>query len=129
MATIRLIPSAYTRSNTNNSYCRVTNEANMYYNTDHTANYATLRGWSGSNTTYYVFIHGFNFDDVPSNAIVNSFTVKISAYKSQYQSTGTNYRIRLASSPSTNSVISNTTVSSDLTTTSDVYTIPTSSLT
>ena len=127
MPTIRLIPSSYSRSST--SRVTVTNPENMYYNTDHTANYCTLRGRNSSSYTYYAFIGGFNFDDVPSNATVSSFTVKIRCYRNSYQGTGSTYRLRLASSASNNSVISDTTMSSDIGTTVDTYTIPTGSLT
>ena len=133
MATIRLVPSNYDRSSTNS--VTVTNPSNMYNNTDHTSNYATLRGRAGSSwssSTYYAFINGFNFDDVPANAIVTDFKVKIKAYRGKYQATGsTNYRICLASQASNNSKIGNTTLSSDITTTSGgaVYEIPTGSLT
>ena len=132
MPTIRLVPSAYGRSNTN--YVTVTNPTNMYNNTDHTSNYCTLRGRAGrsSNSTYYAFINGFNFNDVPSDAIVTGFKVKIRAYRNSYQATGnTNYRICLASQASNSYKIGNTTLSEDITTTSGgtVYEIPTGSLT
>lgn len=132
MATMRLVPSAYTRSNTN--YVTVTDDSNMYNNVDHTSSYCTLRGRAGrsSNSTYYAFIHGFDFNEVPSNATVTSFKVKIRAYRGQYQATGnTNYRIALASQPSNSYKIGSTTLSSDITTTAggEVYEIPTGSLT
>lgn len=125
MATIRLVASQYTVSNTN--YVTVTDPNNMYYNTDHTNNYTTFRGRNRSNNTYYAFIHGFDFNNsVPSNATVTSFAIKIKCYKNSYQSTGSTYRPRLASTPSNNSVISNTTLDSDITTSSEgtVYTFP-----
>ena len=134
MATIRLIPSNYARSNTN--YVTVTNSNNMYNNTDHTANTCTLQGRAGrsSNSTYYAFINGFNFSDVPSNAVVTGFKVKIRAYRGSYQASGnTNYRISLASQASNSYKIGNTTLSEDITTSSTnngtVYEIPTGSLT
>lgn len=131
MPTIRLVPSNYGRSS--NSNVTVTDPSNMYNNTDHTANYCTLRGRAGrsSNSTYYAFINGFNFSAVPSNATVSSFKVLIRAYRGSYQATGSNYRIRLASQASNSYVISNTTLGSDITTTSGgtVYEIPTGSLT
>ena len=127
MATIRLIPSHYDRSST--SRVTVTDEDNMYNNTDHTANYASIRGRNSTSSTYYAFINGFNFGDVPANAQVSSFSIKIRCYRNQYLSTGTTYRLRLASSPSNSSVLSNTTLSSDVTTSSAVYTFPNGSLT
>lgn len=132
MATIRLIPSSYGRSNTN--YVTVSDDTNMYNNTDHTSNYCTLRGRAGrsSNSTYYAFINGFNFGDVPAGATVTAFKVKIRAYRGSYQATGnTNYRISLASQASNSYKIGNTTLASDITTSSggEVYEIPTGSLT
>ena len=128
MATIRLVPSTYTRSSTNR--VTVSNDANMYYNTDHTANYCSIRGRNSSSSgPYYAFIHGFNFGDVPSNANVSGFEVKIRCYRSSNLATGSSYRLRLASTASSSSAITNTTMSSDVGTTSDVYTIPTGSLT
>lgn len=132
MATIRLVASNYGRSNTN--YVTVTDAENMYNNTDHSSNYATLRGRAGrsSNSTYYAFINGFNFGAIPSNATVNEFSIKIKAYRGSYQATGnTNYRICLASQASNSYKIGNTTLSEDITTSSsgEVYTIPTGSLT
>ena len=129
MATIRLVPSAYTRSST--SRVTVTNPTNMYYNTDHTANYCSIRGRNSSSSTYYCFIHGFDFTQVPSNANVTDFKVKIRCYRNSYLSTSSSYAIRLASSPSSSSVISGTTMSETITTTSGgtVYEIPTGSLT
>ena len=127
MPTIRLVPSSYSRSST--SRVTVTSPTNMYYNTDHTDSYCSIRGRNSSSYTYYAFISGFNFDDIPSNATVSSFTVKIRCYRNSYQGTGNTYRLRLASSASNNSVISGTTMSSDIGTTVDTYTIPTGSLT
>lgn len=129
MATIRLVASAYTRSST--SRVTVTDPENMYYNTDHTASYCSIRGRNSSSNTYYCFIHGFDFTQVPSTATVTSFKVKIRCYRNSYLSTSSTYAIRLASSPSSSSVISDTTMSDTVTTSSDgeVYEIPTGSLT
>ena len=131
MATIRLVASQNSVSNAN--YVTVTNPDNMYNNTDHTGSYASLRGRAGrnSNSTYYAFIHGFNFDDVPSTATVTGFKVKIKAYRNSYMATGnTNYRISLASQPSNSYKIGNTTLSEDITadSTGEVYEIPTGNL-
>ena len=132
MAVIRLVPSNYGKSNTN--YVTVTNPTYMYNNTDDSSNYATLRGRAGrsSNSTYYAFIDGFNFGDVPSNATVTGFRVLIKAYRGSYQATGnTNYRICLSSKASNSYKIGNTTLSEDITTSTsgEVYEIPTGSLT
>lgn len=78
MATIRLTPSTYYCSSTNLS---VSNESNMYSNTDST-NYATVTNTRTGTSSYYIYIRGFNFDDVPSLATVNSITIKLKAYQS-----------------------------------------------
>lgn len=70
----RLIPSTYYLSSS--SYLSVSNASNMYANTDNTT-YATVTNSRTSTTSYYIYIRGFNFDDIPSNAIVSSFTVKV----------------------------------------------------
>ena len=126
MPTARLVPSSYGRSST--SRVTVTNPENMYYNTDHTENYCSIRGRNSNNSAYnyYAFISGFNFNDVPSNAAVSSFSVKIRCYRNSYLQQGTTFRPRLASSTSNNNVISGTTLESDVTTTpgGTVYTFP-----
>ena len=76
MATIRLIPSAYSLSNT--SYLSISNASNMYTNIDSTT-YATVNHTRTSTTSYYIYVKGFNFDDIPADAIINSATVKVKA--------------------------------------------------
>ena len=76
MATIRLIPSTYSLSNT--SYLSISNASNMYTNTDSTT-YATVNHTRTSTTSYYIYVKGFNFDDIPADAIINSATVKVKA--------------------------------------------------
>ena len=77
MATIRLIPSAYSLSNT--SYLSISNASNMYTNIDSTT-YATVNHTRNySTTSYYIYVKGFNFNDIPANAIINSATVKVKA--------------------------------------------------
>ena len=76
MATIRLIPSAYSLSNT--SYLSISNASNMYTNIDSTT-YATINHTRRSTTSYYIYVRGFNFDDIPADAIINSAIVKVKA--------------------------------------------------
>lgn len=121
MATIRLIPSAYTLSNT--SYLSISNASNMYANTDNTT-YAQVTHNRSQNSTYYLYIHGFNFDDIDDSWTINSFSVKIKALESSL-STSSSYRCSLYHSTSS---ISNTTLTSSLSTTATTYTFPTSTL-
>ena len=79
MATARLIPSTYYLSNS--TYLSVSNASNMYANTDNTTN-ATVANSRSSTTSYYIYIRGFNFDAVPSDAIVSSIQIKLKAYHS-----------------------------------------------
>lgn len=73
MATAVLIPSSCYASS---SYLSLTNEENMYTNVSSTT-YATLTNTNKSTSYYYFYIRGFNIDNIPSNAIVSSFTIKL----------------------------------------------------
>lgn len=88
MATIRLVPSTYYLSSS--SYLSISNASNAYNNTDNDT-YATVTNSRSNTTSYYVYLRGFNFDDIPSNAIINSFTVKFKARESGV-STSSSYR-------------------------------------
>lgn len=122
MATIKLVPSTYAVSNT--SYLSVSSASNMYTNTDSTT-YATVTNTYASTSSRYLYLRGFNFDDIPSNAVINSFTVKIKGYESGL-ATSTSYAPRLANGTS---AISNTTASSNFSTSTKTITIPTGALT
>ena len=98
MATIRLTPSTvYNAAGT--SYLTVTSASNAYTDTDSTT-CATITNTSASTSNRYIYIRGFNFNDVPSNAIVNSYTVKLKAYQSG-GSTNSNYRPYLCNNTTT----------------------------
>lgn len=92
MPTARLIPSTYYLSST--SYLSVSNANNMYNNTDSTT-YATVTNSRTSTTSYYIYLRGFNFDDIPAAAVVSSFTVKLKARESGV-STSSSYQPYLA---------------------------------
>lgn len=79
MASIRLTPSSYYLSSS--SYLSVSSAANMYDDTDSTS-YATVTNSRSSTTSYYIYLRGFNFGDIPEGAIINSFTVKLKARES-----------------------------------------------
>ena len=122
MATIRLVPSTYAVSST--SYLSISNASNMYTNTDSTT-YATVTNTYASTSSRYLYLRGFNFDDIPSGAVISSFTVKIKGYEGGL-STSTSYAPRLANGTS---AISNTTASSNFGTSTKTITIPTGALT
>lgn len=118
MATIKLTPSTYYRSNS--SYVTVTDPDNMYDVCDST-DYASIRNSRNSTSnTYYCYLRGFDFDSVPSNAIVSGFEIRIRAYES-YMSTSSSYRMSLYDGTAS---ISNTTCTSSLSTTARTYEFP-----
>ena len=92
MPTIRLVPSTYALSST--SYLSVSNAANMYANTD-SDTYATVTNSRASTTSYYIYLRGFNFDDIPAAAVVTGFTVRLKARESGV-STSSSYKPYLA---------------------------------
>lgn len=122
MATIRLVPSTYAVSST--SYLSVRNASNMYTNTDSTT-YATITNTNASTSSRYLYLRGFNFNDIPYGAVISDFTVKIKGYE-QSLATSTSYAPRLANGTS---ALSNTTASSNFGTSTKTITIPTGALT
>lgn len=98
MATIRLVPSiVYNAAGT--SYLTISNEDNAKTNTDSTT-YATVSNINASTTSRYIYLRGFNFDDIPSGAIINSFSIKLKASESG-GSTSSSYRPVLCKGTST----------------------------
>lgn len=79
MASIKLVPSSYYLSNS--SYLSVSNASNMYDDVS-TTDYATVTNSRTSTSSYYIYIRGFNFSDVPSNAIVSDFTIRLRGHYS-----------------------------------------------
>ena len=123
MATIRLVPSEI--YNGASSYVSISNASNAYYNTDHTSSYATIQNTYSSTSSRYVYVRGFNFDDIPSGATINSFTIKVRGYESGL-STSTSYAPTLANGTS---ALSNTTASSNFGTSTKVITVPNGAVT
>lgn len=98
MAIARLVPSElYNAAGT--SYLSVSNASNAYTNTDSTT-YATVNNTYASTTNRYVYLQGFNWDAVPSDAIINSFRILLKASESG-GSTSSSYRPVLCKGTST----------------------------
>lgn len=76
MPTMRIVASSYQLSNT--SYTNIADAANMYTNTDSTT-YATFNHTRTQTTSYYLYVRGFDFSQIPSNATVTNVTVKVKA--------------------------------------------------
>ena len=123
--TVKLIPSSYGRSNS--TYVSVSDEDNMYHDTSNTS-YATITGTRAATTTYYLYLRGFNIGDIPSNASVKSFTLRVKGRISGQSTTASNAPRIVNGSQ----VISNTTASENFgtsTTTIKTITVPTGALT
>lgn len=73
MATATLVPSTYSLSST---YLSMSDAENMYTPVSSTT-YSSLTNTRASTSYYYCYIRGFNIGDIPQNAEVSSFTVKI----------------------------------------------------
>lgn len=97
MATMRLIPSTFYNA-AGTSYLSVSNSSNAYNNTDNNT-YATIKNLTSSTSSRYIYLRGFNFDDIPSAAVVTSFIVKLKASQSGI-STSTSYKPYLANGTS-----------------------------
>ena len=76
----------------------VSSAASMYTDTDSTT-YATVTNSRTNTTSYYIYLRGFNFDDIPSAAVVNSFKIRLKARQSGV-STSTSYKPYLANGTS-----------------------------
>lgn len=92
MPTITLTPSTYALSST--SYLSVSNAANMYADTD-SETYATATNSRTSTTSYYIYLRGFDFSQIPDAATVSGFTVRLKARESGV-STSSSYKPYLA---------------------------------
>ena len=125
MATMRLVPSVSAVSNS--SYASISNASNMYTNTDSTTYGTFTHNRASTSNTYYGYLRGFNFSDVPSNAIVNSWTVKIKASATGHTtSTSSSYYMGLVNGTTS---ISSTAASDRLSTSVQTFTFAEGSLT
>lgn len=98
MAIARLVPSElYNAAGT--TYLSVSNASNAYTNTDSTT-YATVDNTYASTTNRYVYLQGFNWSAVPSDAIINDFRILLKASESG-GSTSSSYRPVLCKGTST----------------------------
>lgn len=117
MATIKLVPSTYSVSN---STVTVSNPDNMYTDTSST-NYATITHTTSGTTSYYLYLKGFNVNDVPDNATVSSIVIRIRGYESGL-ATSTSYAPRLYNNTST--ITGASAASSNFGTSTNTITVP-----
>ena len=114
MAIARLVPSIL-YNQAGDYYLEVSNENNAFTNTD-SDTYATVENVYSSTSNRYVYLQGFNWDAIPSNAIINSFRILLKARESG-GSTSSSYRPVLAKGTS----IYNNTYCSAINTTASVH--------
>jgi hypothetical protein len=117
MPTVRLIPSHYVLAHP--SYMSFPDNShpveNLYTNTS-SETYATVR--NKRTTRYYLYVSGFNFEDVPTGVSINSFTIKtkISRSNSNTNTTQDANTILLVTGTTTSTTIAGSarTVSTDV---------------
>ena len=97
MPTVKLTPSTYYLSST--SYLSISSASNMYADCS-SDTYATVTNSRASTTSYYIYVRGFDFSQVPSEAIVSGFTVRLKA-REPGVSTSTSYKPYLANDTTT----------------------------
>lgn len=91
MATAKLVASTYSVTGT---VVVNQNEASLYKDTSNASNPARITHTTSGTTSYYLYLKGFNFSAIPSNAQVSSFTIRVRGYESGL-STSTSYAPRL----------------------------------
>ncbi len=125
MATMRLVPSTYAVNNV--SYVTAANVSNMYANTDSTTHGTFTHNRASTSNTYYAYLRGFNFDDLPSSAVVSRFTIKLKASATGHTtSTSSSYYMSLANGTTQ---IGSTYADGRLSTSVDIFTFSEGSLT
>lgn len=125
MATIRLVPSTIYLSNT--QYLATANESNMYTNCDSTTYGTITHNRASTNSSYYAYLRGFNFSDLPAAAVVSSFAIKIKASATGHTtSTSSSYYMSLYNGTT---AISSTSASGRLSTSPTTFTFSHGSLT
>ena len=99
MATIRLVPSTIAVSNA--TYVLLSDEDNMKTDTSSTTYGTITHNRASTNNTYYTYIRGFNFSDIPTGATVTDWEVKIKASATGHTtSTSTSYQMTLLNNTS-----------------------------
>ena len=94
----KLTPSSYSLSNT--SYLTIADANNMYNTTDNDE-YATITHTRASTSySYYLYLRGFDFSQIPNDANIESFTIRFKARESGL-STSTTYRPYLVNNTTT----------------------------
>ena len=99
MAIMRLVPSTYYLSST--TYLSVSDADSMYDNTD-SADYGTVTNKQTGTTIYYIYLRGFNFEDIPANATISSWRVLLKARETGIYSSSSSAHSSIHSCSSSN---------------------------
>ena len=118
MTTVKLVASTYSVTGT---VVVNQNESSLYKDTSNSSNPARITHTTSGTSSYYLYLKGFNFDAIPSNAQVSSFTIRVKGYESGL-STSTNYAPRLYNN--TSSISGASAASSNFGTTTSTITVP-----
>ena len=97
MATVKLTASTYSVTGT---VVVNQNEDSLYEDTSNSSNPARITHTTSDTSSYYLYLKGFNFSSIPSDAEVSSFTIRVKGYESGL-STNTSYAPRLYNNTTT----------------------------
>ena len=123
MTTTKLVASSYSVTG---SVVVNQNESSLYRDTSYTSSPARITHTTSGTSSYYLYLKGFNFSSIPSNAQVSSITIRVKGYESSL-STSTSYAPRLYynSSGTTWSTVTNASAaSSNFGTSTSTITVP-----
>lgn len=123
MTVARLVASSYSVTGT---VVVNQNESSLYTNTDNSSNPARITHTTSGTSSYYLYLKGFNFSSVPSDAIVSNITIKVKGYESGL-STSTSYAPRLyynSSGTTWSTITGASAASSNFGTSSNTITVP-----
>lgn len=123
MMKTKLVASTYTVTGT---VVVNQNADSLYKDTDNANNPARITHTTNATSSYYLYLRGFDFSKIPSNATVSSFTIKIKGYESSL-STSTSYAPRLynnSSGTTWSSITGASAASSNFGTTTKTITVP-----
>lgn len=123
MTTVKLVASTYSVTGT---VVVNQNEDSLYENTSNSSNPARITHTTSGTSSYYLYLKGFDFSEIPSNAQVSSFTVRVKGYESGL-STSTSYAPRLynnSSGTTWSSITGASAASSNFGATTSTITVP-----
>ena len=123
MTTAKLVASSYSVTGT---VVVNQNEDSLYEDTGNSSNPARVTHTTNGTSSYYLYLKGFNFSSIPSNAVVSSFAIHVKGYESGL-STSTSYAPRLynnSSGTTWSTITGASAASSNFSTSTNTITVP-----